>query len=748
MRIAVYALYWNGTWEIKRSLDMKVDVLWWQQQAERQRQPGRMVFLSGAMAFSLAVKLEQTFVEQPGMKGWDLAKWSRFVHEQWREAGQGTDGMSFGRSGGRVQQPAGKSQNVDERILLHSGRAHEPFIWDMEKEPPEAVQRLLELPEAVGMDSVFDRESGVKQRGIQYAAASSAEGSRRQTGLQMKDEVEEVGTGTALLARRWIEKWDGQAALLSELVQGRSLLAAEVDALLEETVPGLAGAWHSAAQLASLQGRLALDAGVAADARPLRGRGPLRLGRERPPRCLRCGSEANRRTACAACGRADCAYCEACLALGRSRACSLLLRAAAGGSPAVRAAAGQSTAAVRGRWGLSAAQGDAACAALGFLAEPPRRGSAHSGRAWWPLEPRAGRAQPGASESPLSTGKGEPNAASRVHGDAAPSRFLLWAVTGAGKTEMIFPLLGSILERGGRVLVATPRRDVVLELAPRLTKAFSGTRIVTLYGGSTERWQAGELTLATTHQLMRFYQAFDLVIIDELDAFPYHNDPMLAFAARNACKPDGKFVYLSATPPRLLQREASRGTLPHAKVPVRFHGHPLPVPKRITLKSIEQCLRQPVLLQRLTEALRQSLERDAQVFLFVSRIRHIDPLVTVLRRLLKGYCVEGTSSEDPLRAAKVTGFRQREIRLLVTTTILERGVTVPRSDVFIADADSGLFDEASLVQMAGRAGRSSEDPAGRVIFASPQWTLSQKRAVKQITGMNRIAKKNGYLKNS
>jgi len=183
-------------------------------------------------------------------------------------------------------------------------------------------------------------------------------------------------------------------------------------------------------------------------------------------------------------------------------------------------------------------------------------------------------------------------------------------------------------------------------------------------------------------------------------------------------------------------------------VPVRFHGHPLPVPKRITLKSIEQCLRQPLLLKSLTEALRQSLERDAQVFLFVSRIRHIDPLVTVLRRIFSGYCVEGTSSEDPFRAVKVTSFRQREIRLLVTTTILERGVTVPRSDVYIADADSGLFDEASLVQMAGRAGRSSDDPAGRVIFASPQWTISQKRAVKQITSMNRIARKNGYLKDS
>jgi late competence protein required for DNA uptake (superfamily II DNA/RNA helicase) len=672
LRVVVYAIGFKGSWAIKWSLDIRVDVLWWKQQVDTHGCSGRMVFLSGAMALSQAAELEQRFEERPDLRNWDLRRWEFWLQEQLREKKESVrhDGFFFAGQAGH-----GITSDEDGNREL--------WLWDLLKTPPEAVFRLLEEAASAG---------------------------------RMKQRLHEAGA---------VDELSRQADMLTELLRGRSLLAAEVDALLQEAAPMLAGAWHSAAQLASLQGRLVLDAGLTADAGPPRGRGLLRTGRAKLPRCRRCGSEATGAAACAACGRADCAYCEACLALGRSRACSLLLRSAAGRAPAVRAAAGQSTAAVRGRWGLSAAQGDAACAALGFLAEPPRGGSAGGrGRAWRPQE----------------------HGARRGHAPAALSRFLLWAVTGAGKTEMIFPLLGSILDRGGRVLVATPRRDVVLELAPRLAKAFQDTRIVTLYGGSAERWQAGELTLATTHQLMRFYQAFDLVVIDELDAFPYHNDPMLAFAAQNACKPDGKFVYLSATPPRPLQKEAARGSLPHAKVPVRFHGHPLPVPKRIALKSIEQCLRQPLLLRRLSDALRKSLERGAQVFLFVSRIRHIDPLVQILRRAFSGYVVEGTSSEDPQRADKVIRFRQREIRLLVTTTILERGVTVPRSDVFIADADSGLFDEASLVQMAGRAGRSSEDPAGRVIFASPQWTLSQKRAVKQITAMNRTARKRGYIK--
>jgi late competence protein required for DNA uptake (superfamily II DNA/RNA helicase) len=327
-----------------------------------------------------------------------------------------------------------------------------------------------------------------------------------------------------------------------------------------------------------------------------------------------------------------------------------------------------------------------------------------------------------------------------------PNRFLLWAVTGAGKTEMIFPLIAYVLEQGGKALVATPRRDVVLELSPRLKTAFPEADIATLYGGSPERFKQGNLVIATTHQLMRFAYCFDLVVIDELDAFPYHNDPMLAYAAAQCCRPNGKYILLSATPPITLQKEVEKGTLPHAKVPARFHGHPLPVPRHIGMKGVEVALRTKQLPSALIASLRKSVQRGAQIFVFVARIRHISPLIAVLKRYFPALAIEGTSSEDANRAEKVLQFRACNIRMLVTTTILERGVTVKKSDVYIFDADSDLFDEASLVQMAGRAGRSSDDPAGIVVFSSLDWTTSQRKAIAQIKQMNILARKQGYLK--
>jgi competence protein ComFA len=323
--------------------------------------------------------------------------------------------------------------------------------------------------------------------------------------------------------------------------------------------------------------------------------------------------------------------------------------------------------------------------------------------------------------------------------------FLIWAVTGAGKTEMIYPLIAHEVAAGRKVLVATPRRDVVLELLPRMQRAFPERTLIALYGGSEQRWDNAEITLATTHQLLRFRHRFDLAVIDELDAFPFHNNPMLQYAARMTVRPGGRTIYLSATPPATMQQQVKAGRLPCARVPVRFHRHPLPVPWLLRIPPLAKWVKAGRMPRKLKHMLDRSLERGAQLFLFVPQIRGVLPLVELLRRVYPGEAIEGTSSQDEERAEKVQGLRGKAIRILVTTTILERGVTIPKSDVFVLDAGAGLFDEAALVQMAGRAGRSLDDPAGYVVFAAAELTRSQVGAVRQIRRMNRLALRKGFL---
>ena len=64
---------------------------------------------------------------------------------------------------------------------------------------------------------------------------------------------------------------------------------------------------------------------------------------------------------------------------------------------------------------------------------------------------------------------------------------LVWAVCGAGKTEVLFAGIEAGLLAGKRICMATPRTDVVLELSPRLKRAFPAIEVSALYGGSEDR---------------------------------------------------------------------------------------------------------------------------------------------------------------------------------------------------------------------------------------------------------------------
>ncbi|AKG03889.1 hypothetical protein AAV35_003205 [Salimicrobium jeotgali] len=269
-------------------------------------------------------------------------------------------------------------------------------------------------------------------------------------------------------------------------------------------------------------------------------------------------------------------------------------------------------------------------------------------------------------------------------------QLLVHAVCGAGKTEMIFPGIEAALARGERVCIATPRADVVRELYPRLRQAFPGVPAAALYGGHSAQVTYTPVVLSTTHQLYRYKQAFDVLFIDEVDAFPYHNDPSLQRAAREAAKPDAAIIHLTATPGR------KQKNIPKVFVPVRYHGHPLPVPVFH-------------LFPRIRTKLPHIEAGDRQLLIFAPTISRAEEIAAEL-------CVPHVHSDTPEREEVIDAFRNRKIHTLVTTTILERGVTFPSVDVYVIDAGHDVFDEAALVQIAGRAGRSSDDPDGDVRF--------------------------------
>ncbi|HDR8173213.1 TPA: DEAD/DEAH box helicase [Bacillus thuringiensis] len=321
--------------------------------------------------------------------------------------------------------------------------------------------------------------------------------------------------------------------------------------------------------------------------------------------------------------------------------------------------------------------------------------------------------------------------------------FFIWAVCGAGKTEMLFYGIAEALQKGERVCIATPRTDVVLELAPRLQEVFPHINVAALYGGSVDREKDAALVVATTHQLLRYYRAFHVMIVDEIDAFPYHADQMLQYAVKQAMKEKAARIYLTATPDEKWKRNFRRGKQKGIIVSGRYHRHPLPVPLFSWCGSWKKSLHHKKIPRVLLQWLKMHLNKKHPIFLFVPHVRYIEEMSL----LLKGSDnrIDGVHAEDPMRKEKVASFRKGDIPLLVTTTILERGVTVKNLQVAVLGAEEEIFSESALVQIAGRAGRSFEEPYGEVVYFHYGKTEAMVRAKKHIQSMNKDAKEQGLI---
>lgn len=313
---------------------------------------------------------------------------------------------------------------------------------------------------------------------------------------------------------------------------------------------------------------------------------------------------------------------------------------------------------------------------------------------------------------------------------------LLWAVTGAGKTEMMFPGIAAALARGERLAVASPRVDVCLELYPRLRAAFANTEMALLHGRAERPYHYAQLTVCTTHQLLRFYHAFDNLIIDEVDAFPYAANPLLFYASRQAVKKTGGRLFLTATPDATLQGAVRQRKLAVTYLPLRFHGHLLPTIHCHLARRWRVQLRHQQMPSQLVQVMRSALRKQHRFLLFVPHVKDLAPAAAAVHRYFTSQSFATVHASDPARLTKVQAMRDGQYQFLITTSILERGVTFPEIDVFVLGADDAVFSTAALVQIAGRAGRSASRPTGRVEFWVADHCRRVNQAVRQVAYMN------------
>lgn len=311
---------------------------------------------------------------------------------------------------------------------------------------------------------------------------------------------------------------------------------------------------------------------------------------------------------------------------------------------------------------------------------------------------------------------------------------LVWAVCGAGKTEIIYDLIYYALTNNKTICMAIPRKDVVKELYIRFTQDFPSVTINILYGDKKTLVDSC-FYIMTTHQLVKFYDYFDIIIIDEVDAFPYSGDQCLEQGAMTSLRDNGCLVYLSATPSKKIKKFVDNVV----KIPIRYHRYLLPVPKiKVENKKVFTYERESKVIK---EFVGESLKRKRRVLIFVPTILMCERLNTYLVKMLDDSIKIGfVNSSDKKRDEKIERFKNWEINIFITTTVLERGVTFDYLDVLVFDASHDVFTKEGLIQIAGRVGRKEYDYNGNVIFLSDVVTKNMKNAIKEIQYMNDLAK--------
>lgn len=370
----------------------------------------------------------------------------------------------------------------------------------------------------------------------------------------------------------------------------------------------------------------------------------------------------------------------------------------------------------------------------------------------------------------------------------ASEQFVIWAACGAGKTEVVCEAIARALAQGHTVLYVVPRQTVASELHARLSRYFAPTEVALRSGKHRIGPQDARLVVCTAHQTLRMKHFADLVVFDEIDAYPCEPGGYLERSVERSVKPGGKMICLTATPDSSMFERMRDGSLQFTLLAERHHGRPMPIPqiatvscpsrysktgfrRRPRVSRSQDCLVNALsavdptsdtgrllcpwdepdsisdtpLSRREICSLCVAASKLSPALVFVPTIASVERCRRALEGTLGefwpdikwGFC----HSRLPDNVNEVSRLREGRLDCIVTTTVLERGITVPGVNAVIAGADNSVFDFRSLVQMAGRVGRTADCPTGRVLFVVERMTTEVRRAVSMIEFMNASAEK-------
>ena len=327
----------------------------------------------------------------------------------------------------------------------------------------------------------------------------------------------------------------------------------------------------------------------------------------------------------------------------------------------------------------------------------------------------------------------------------APMDRLLAGDVGFGKTEVALRAAFKAAMDGKQVAILVP----TTVLAAQHARVFEGRfapfpiRVALLSRFRTPKQQK-EIVAAVrdgtidivigTHRLLSKDVAFrdlGLLIVDEEQRFGVSAKERL-----KAMAPEVDHLAMTATPiPRTLNMSLSGirdmsviETAPRDRMAIQTHVLPFDP-------------------DRIAEAVRHELARQGQVYFVHNRVRSLPAMAKLLEHLVpeaRILIAHGQMREAALERTLIR-FQEHEADILLTTTIIENGIDLPRVNTLLVNR-ADAFGLAQLYQIRGRVGRSSRRayayllvPQGAPLSGAAQPRLAALREFSELGAGFRIA---------
>ncbi len=211
--------------------------------------------------------------------------------------------------------------------------------------------------------------------------------------------------------------------------------------------------------------------------------------------------------------------------------------------------------------------------------------------------------------------------------------FLLFGITGSGKTEVYIKAAEHVISLGKQVIVLVPEIFLTPQIMERFKRRF-GEEIAIYHSGlkDTERlneWlkmkeNRVKLVIGTRSAVFAPFDKLGLIVVDEEFDTSYKQDNDPRYNARDVAiyraKEEGATVILGTASPSVeTYYNAVSGKFEMLKMPARVENRPMPVVKVIDLKYDSNKINDLFLSNDLIKEMRFTLEADEQAILFINR---------------------------------------------------------------------------------------------------------------------------------